>query len=66
MTKVWKDMTPMATDDEMKRRRDEAKNVHIRQSFSHARTKPLVVERLKKRRRPPARPPKESDAYDRD
>jgi hypothetical protein len=50
----------MTTDDDMKRRREEAKNVHIRQSFSHARTMPVVVEKLKTRRKTP-RPQQNSD-----
>jgi hypothetical protein len=52
-----------ADDDEMKRRRDEAKNVHIRQSFIHTRTKPLVVEKLKTRR-PSRRPQQKPDRDD--
>jgi len=52
-----------ADDDEMKRRREEAEKVHIRQSFSHARTKPVVVEKLKTRRKTP-RPQQNSDRDD--
>jgi hypothetical protein len=38
-------------DDEMKRWLEEAKKVQVRPSFSHARTKPVVVEKLKTRTR---------------
>jgi hypothetical protein len=34
-------------DDEMKRWLEEAKKVQVRPSFSHGRTKPVVVETLK-------------------
>jgi hypothetical protein len=47
-------------DDEMKRWLEEAKNLQVRPSLSHARTKPVVVEKLKTRtRRAPDPRPKE-------
>jgi hypothetical protein len=48
-------------DDEMKRWLEEAKKVQVRPSLSHARTKPVVVEKLKTRtRRAPDRARKSS------
>jgi hypothetical protein len=53
-------------DDEMKRWLEEAKNAQVRPSFSHARTKPVVVEKLKTRaRRSPDPRPKEQRTPDR-
>jgi hypothetical protein len=54
------------TDDEMKRWLEEAKEVQApRPSFSHARTKPIVVEKLKSTsRRPPDPRPKEQRTPD--
>jgi hypothetical protein len=53
-------------DDEMKRWLEEAKNAQVRPSFSHARTKPVVVEKLKTRaRRSPDPRPKEQRIPDR-
>jgi hypothetical protein len=53
-------------DDEMKRWLEEAKKVQVRQSFSHAGTKPVVVEKLKTRtRRAPDPGSKEQPTRDR-
>jgi len=53
-------------DDEMKRWLEEAKNVQAPPRFSHARTKPVIVEKLKRRaRRSPDQRPKEQQPPDR-
>ena len=53
-------------DGEMKRWLEEAKNVQAPPRFSHARTKPVIVEKLKRRaRRSPDQRPKEQQPPDR-
>jgi hypothetical protein len=53
-------------DDEMKRWLEEAKKVQVRPSSSHARTKPVVVEKMKARPRAALDPrPKEQPPRDR-
>ena len=56
----------MAKDD-MKRWLEEVKNMQPPHGLSHARTKPIVVEKLKTRsRRSPNKRPKEESARDSD
>ena len=53
-------------DDEMKRWLEEAKKAEVRPSLSHARTKPVVVEKMKTRtRRAPDSRPNEQPPRDR-